>query len=979
MKKIFLLLTAICAVSTAIAQTKITGTVRNAESEPIAGAIVLVKGTDRATVTDGRGHYEIDANADDILVFSSMGMITSEVVIKTDTRRVDIGMLTDAHSLDEVIAVGYGTAKKSDLTGAVVSVKPSDLRNSKIGLVSDALQGLAPGVQVTQGNMKPGADPGIVIRGAGSVNAGTAPLYVVDGIPVQGGLQDIAASDIESIEILKDASSAAIYGSRGSNGVILVTTRKGSPGSTRISVNISGGVQQMLNKYDVMNAQQYYDLITSTGQAYSWTSAELRHLSAGRSTDWQDAIIQSGSYQDYNISIAGGSDKVTHYLGVDYYSQTGTIRNSSFDRLTARYNMDARLSDWVRSGVRFNYIESRLVNINEESDPMYGTMQSAISAQPTAPIYNEDGSYFDGFLNTKSNPVAMVDLLDKITKKSRTVGSAYLEFEPVKNLRIRSDNGLETVIFRVSQYEDGRMGQHYTEGGHANVMSNKKFYWQTENTVSYDFERNRHKLMAMGGFSASKINYEETTADSKKLDPTMKYDNLGAAEEHGPNGSYASASSLASFYARMTYNYDERYLLTFTMRADGSSRFAPGHRWGYFPSLAAAWRISEEPFMKDASRISNLKLRVSVGMLGNQNIGDYAYTALVSQGGSFNNYVFGGSLNTGSVYSSIANPNLTWEKARQLDVGLDFGFFGNRLAGTIDFYYKRTHDLLWTVPLPKESGYISSLTNVGVLDNKGVEISLNTVNVNLRNFQWTTSVNFTYNRNNIVELYDGKQDVNKSLFVGHSLGEYYLLQADGIWQIDEASGAAVFGAEPGNRKIRDIKEDGVINGDDRDFAGQSTPMWYGGMMNTFKYKGIDLSLYITYAGGHKIYNDLTGYLSSYNSWGNMSVDYYNGYWRDDRPSNKYPKPQVGSPYMNGDGTTSMLEKGDYLRIKNLELGYTFPARWTEKVRMSSVRLFISIQNLYTLTGYTGYDVEAWSNKNPYPGARSYIGGLSINF
>lgn len=977
MKKSILLILFLLVVTIGFAQNKITGIVMNSKSEPLAGVSVKIKGTNNIVPTDINGHYSINAQKGDIINFSFIGMIDNSVTY-TNQKTIDVKMIDDEYAVGQVVVIGYGSTKKSDLTGSVGTVKPEGLKNSKVGMVSGALQGMAAGVQVTQGNMKPGADAGIIIRGAGSINAGTAPLYIVDGVPVSG-LQDISTSDVESMEILKDASAASIYGSRGSNGVVLITTKRGEAGKNRVSFNTSFGAQRMMNKQNLMNAQQYYNLVEASGQAYTWTAEELRLLSRGESTDWQDAITQQGGFQNHSLSVSGGNKDITHFLGVDYYDQTGIIKNSSFDKVTVRYNMDSRINNWVRSGLRFNIVESNLKNINEESDSGYGTLFSAVSSQPTAPIYASNGKYFDGFLNTKANPVAIVELLDKSIKKTKAITSLFFEFEPVKNLKIKSDNAADLTFYRQNEYEDGRMGQHYTKDGHATIMSNKERFVQTENTINYDFKRDEYNLNLMGGFSASKTEYEEGTADAKGLSAITKYNNLGAATNFGPNSSYACASTLTSFYTRATLNYNERYLATFTMRSDGSSRFAPGHRWGYFPSMALAWKVSEEDFMDNASSLNNLKIRLSAGMLGNQNIGDYAYAALVSQGGPFVDYTFGNSKNTGAMYSSISNPNLTWEKAKQLDLGVDFGFFGNRIAGTIDGYYKRTSDLLWSVPLPYESGYISSLTNVGVLDNKGIELSLNTVNISNTNFQWLTSFNVSYNKNNIVELYDGKKDVNKTLFVGHSISAYYLLKSDGIWQANESTEAAKYGCIPGDRKVADIKKDGVINGDDRTFSGESTPKYFGGLTNTLKFRNFDFIILMTYAGGHKINNTLLRFLNSYNTWGNMSVDYYNNYWTPERSSNKYPAPRIGSPYSNGDGTDANLERGDYLRLKNIELGYTLPKKITDKFKASSVRAYVSVQNLYTLTEFTGYDVEAWDNTNPYPAARCLIGGLSINF
>ncbi len=973
---ILTLLLFIGSLSVTFAQNTVSGTITDFESNPLPGVTVVVKGTQHGVASDANGRYSISVADKDVLVYSFIGMITKELQY-AGQNRIDVKMIPDDYELDAVVVVGYGTTRKSDLTGSIASVKSDDLKNTKVGLVGNALQGMAAGVQVTQPSAKPGADASIIIRGRGSVNAGNAPLVIVDGIPASLG--DIAAGDIESIEILKDASSASIYGNRGSNGVVLITTKSGSQGKTRVSFNAQGGLISMMNKMNLMNSQQYYDLVNLSGQSYTWTTAELQQLSRGETTDWQNAVTQPGNFQNYNASFSGGSEKSTHFLGIDYYDHEGVVKNSWYNRLTMRYNNDSKLNDWITLGVRFNFMESKIKNINEETDELYGTMYSAISSQPTAPVYDTDGDYFDGFLNTKANPVAIVDLLDRTTQRSNFNGSFFLEFEPVKNLKIRTNNSGQLVYSLTNEYEDPRMGQHYSQEGVAKISNAKNRYWQTENTITYDKKFNEHKINVMGGFSASRNDYQYSFAQAKGVDPITRYYNLGGGSDFGPDASHSTASTLASFYARANYNYGERYLLTFTMRADGSSKFAPDHRWGYFPSLAAAWRISEEDFMTDLREINNLKLRVSLGMLGNQNIGDYLYSALVSRGGENNNYVFDGNLYTGATYTSISNPNLTWEKSKQLDVALDYGFFGNRIAGTVEYYFKRSTDLLWSVTLPLESGYQSSLTNVGVLDNRGIEFTVNSVNVNSKNFQWVTSFNITHNKNNVTELYDGKTDINKSIFVGHSLGEFYLLKADGIWQVSEASEASVYNAEPGDRKILDLKKDNQINSEDREFCGRSTPAYFGGMTNTFKYRNIDLIVFINYAGGYYINNSLLRFLNSYNTWGNASVDYYNNYWKEDRPTNKYPAPRIGSSYSNGDGTDANLENGAYIRIKNIELGYTLPQRWSGSLKASSIRGFISVQNLFTFTRYSGYDVEAAQQSNAYPGSRATLGGISVNF
>ncbi len=484
----------------AFGQNTVTGTVFDQNAEPLPGVAVFVKGSSTASLTDSKGKYSISAKKGETLVFSCLGMREEEVTVTGD--RHNVKMLVDSYALDDAVVIGYVTVRKSDLTGAVASVKADDLKNTKVGLVSAALQGMAAGVQVTQGNMKPGAGAGIVIRGQGSVNAGSGPLCIIDGVP--GSLSDIAPQDIASIEILKDASSAAIYGSRGSNGVVLITTKRGDANRGRVSFTAQYGVQKMLNKQNMMNAAQYYEVVQSSGQPYVWTAEELRLLSEGGSTDWQDAVTQLGTFQNYNVSVSGGNKKVTHFMGVDYYDHNGIIKNSSFNKLSFRYNMDAEIKENIRAGARVNVVNSFIKNINEEGDSGYGTMFSAISSQPTAPIYNDDGSYFDGFLNTKANPVAMVELLDKGSRGINAVASAYLEWEPVRNLVLKTDNSVIYGSSRTNEYEDGRMGQHYPKEGRAYITTGLSQYWQTENTATYKLETGRHKASIMGGFSASK-------------------------------------------------------------------------------------------------------------------------------------------------------------------------------------------------------------------------------------------------------------------------------------------------------------------------------------------------------------------------------------------------------------------------------------------------------------------------------------------
>ena len=502
----------------------------------------------------------------------------------------------------------------------------------------------------------------------------------------------------------------------------------------------------------------------------------------------------------------------------------------------------------------------------------------------------------------------------------------------------------------------------------------EQFYLQTENTLTYQLNKGIHRLTAVGGFSASIFNWTMMSAQVLNASNITQNDNLGTGTPKSVNSDKVK-STLASFFGRVNYSLADKYLLTVTLRADGSSRFAKGHKWGYFPSGGLAWRINQEDFLKDVNFLDNLKLRTSYGIVGNQEISSYQSMAQVDATSSrYTDYVFGGTLANGSRTSILAQPDLTWEKSRQFDLGLDFAFFKNRLSGSIDGYYKYTYDLLYNVPLPLESGYRTALVNVGAMKNRGIELTLNSVNIDTKDFTWQTSLNYSFNKNEIDKLYNDLERVG-NYFVGQSINVIYTKRFGGIWQSDEAEIAKIYNAEPGDYKIIDRNRNNIIDDDDRDFVGQTTPQFFGSFSNTFKSHGFDLTIFLTYAGGHKIYNPFA-YLDSYSPSANMSPDYYHNYWTPERPSNKYPR--LGSTNSQLYETDGMYQKGDYIRLKNLELGYTLPRNIANKVYASNIRVYASVQNLVTFTKYTGFDVET-SNANPYPACRVFMGGLTVNF
>lgn len=982
MKRKMSLLGLICLfTSILMAQTKISGTVTDVDKNPLPGVSVVCKSTSQGTVTNLDGKYTIEINKGNTLTFSLIGMQTQDIKIASQSI-INVIMHESTIELDEVVAIGYGTAKKSDLTSSIISVKPDELKNVKVGSAADALQGLATGVLISKGSFKPGGSSNIIIRGNGSFGNGgasTTPLYIIDGVMSNAGLDVIAPSDIESIEVLKDAASTAIYGSRASNGIILVTTKKGKTGKASIAFNTNIGIQNLINKQKVLNASQFKEILdAATDNTYLWDKEEQRMFDEGRSTDWQDLITQSGVYQNYNLGITGGSEKTTYYLGLDWVDQEGIIKNTGYQKGNIRFNLDSKLNNWLTMGAKFNVIRSSTNSSNTDgvagmNSLDQGTMGSAIASKPSAPIFNEDGTYYDNLL-LRPNPVAAVTYFKNNFTQTRINASFNLEAEILKNLILRTENGTEYINNQSNVFQDSRMTGIYKNVNISDRENGEQFYLQTENTLTYQLNKGIHRLTAVGGFSASIFNWTMMSAQVLNASNITQNDNLGTGTPKSINSDKVK-STLASFFGRVNYSLADKYLLTVTLRADGSSRFAKGHKWGYFPSGGLAWRINQEDFLKDVNFLDNLKLRTSYGIVGNQEISSYQSMAQVDATSSrYTDYVFGGTLANGSRTSILAQPDLTWEKSRQFDLGLDFAFFKNRLSGSIDGYYKYTYDLLYNVPLPLESGYRTALVNVGAMKNRGIELTLNSVNIDTKDFTWQTSLNYSFNKNEIDKLYNDLERVG-NYFVGQSINVIYTKRFGGIWQSDEAEIAKIYNAEPGDYKIIDRNRNNIIDDDDRDFVGQTTPQFFGSFSNTFKSHGFDLTIFLTYAGGHKIYNPFA-YLDSYSPSANMSPDYYHNYWTPERPSNKYPR--LGSTNSQLYETDGMYQKGDYIRLKNLELGYTLPRNIANKVYASNIRVYASVQNLVTFTKYTGFDVET-SNANPYPACRVFMGGLTVNF
>ena len=959
-------------------QRSVSGKVTDSTGQPLPGVTVVVKGTTLGTVTDTNGRYSLaDIPENASLQFSFVGMKTQELPI-AERISINVIMEEDAIGIDEVVAIGYGTIKKSDLTGSVASVKSENLQNVKSGSVADALQGLATGVYVSKSSFKPGGSSNLLIRGVGSFGNGGAsnkPLYVVDGIISNAGLDVIAPQDIESIEILKDASSTAIYGSRGSNGVVIITTKKGNHEKIQITLDTHLSLLQLANKQEVLNASQFREIIDKgTEGTYIWDEEENLMKEKGFSTDWQDEITQNGINQNYSLGIKGGGSLTNHYLGIEWLDQKGIILNTSYKRANLRYNMNSELKDWLRLSLKLNVIQaitnsSNTDGVAGQNSLDQGTMGSAIASKPTAPVYNQDGSYYDNLL-LRPNPVAAVTYFTNNFKQNRIIGGLGFEVDLSTNLKFKTDNGGEIINNISNIFQDSRMTGIYKNVNVADRSNGQQVYLQSDNTLTYEVKDDVQSISGVGGFSISSFDWDYTGMQVLNASNITRGYSLGTGEPNTVNSDKVK-STLASFYGRLNYVLREKYLATVTFRADGSSKFAKGHKWGYFPSGSVAWRLSEENFLKNSEIINNLKLRVSYGAVGNQEINSYQSMAQVDATSSiYTNYVFGNDIAYGSRTSILAQPELTWEKSKQFDLGLDYGFIYNRVSGSIDIYQKKTDDLLYNVPLPVESGYRTALVNVGAIKNEGIEFVLNTVNISNENFSWQTTFNYSFNKNEIVSLYNDLDRVG-SYFIGQPISVVYRKRFGGIWQEDEAKVASVYGLEPGDIKIVDKNRNNIIDDGDRTFVGQTMPQFFGSLLNTIKYKNLDCTIFFTYAGGHIIYNPFS-YLDTYSPSANMSIDYFNNYWTSERPSNKYPR--LGSVNSFLYETDGVYQKGDYVRLKNIELGYTL----FNKLNLERVRFYISAQNLLTFTDYTGFDVEV-SNANPYPASRAYIAGLSINF
>lgn len=980
--------------TTAFAQTGIvSGTVLDNTGVPIIGAAVIdTQDRSSGALTDIDGNFSISVNIGTSLEISYLGFQTITVPV-TSFSQMNIVMEQDSEYLDEVVVIGYGTVRKRDLTGAVSSVSDRDIKDAPVSNVGQALQGKVSGVYIVDA-AKPGDNVSIKIRGLGTIND-SDPLVVIDGVPTDLGLSSLNTADIDRIDVLKDASATAIYGSRGANGVVMVTTKRGQSGEGKLNISANWAMQNVSYVPEMLTASEYAaysnDMLSAAGltQNPAWSRPET----LGKGTDWLDEMFQTGFMQNYTVSYSGGNEKAHYYVSGGFSDHKGTVKTIGYRRFTFQNNNDAQVLKWLKF----------TNNITFSTDTKTGgaySISDAMNALPTQPVKNEDESWSgpDGNANWYGNVRNPIGNL--YTNDNRTTGYNFLanisaEITFTKWLKFKSTFGYDAKLWfndnityaypykpspvtETTRYQD----------------SNKAFTYLSDNYLTFDHTfREKHYLNIMAGTSAqwNRASAFNGTKGGFLFDNVHEFDNGTDIKDLGGS---SSDWAMFSFMARANYSYDDRYLLTVTFRRDGSSRFGPDHRWGNFPSASAAWRISKEPwFPKDKFVINDLKLRAGYGITGNDKIGSYAYISTYNTG----SYIFGDEVVTTLMAQSMANPSIHWEEVRQGNIGIDLGMWNSRLTLSVDGYIKNTTDMLVKAAIPITSGYediYTTYTNAGKVSNKGVEFTVSTVNFESTTggFRWETSLNATFNTNRIVSLNSDTplyQNENSGAYItmqknGLPINVFYGYVTDGLFQTQAEIDSHAFqqtGTAPGDIRFKDLNNDGVINENDRTVIGDPNPDWIFSMSNTFSYKGFDLSIYLQGVAGNDIFNATSISNESMSSARNQtaSVRYR---WTGYGTSTVVPRAIYGDPNQNSRISDRFVEDGSYLRLKNITLSYTFPTRWLEKIHVDNARIYLSCENVVTLTKYSGFDPEVGINGidgNRYPISRTLSLGLNFNF
>ena len=1050
---------------------KITGTVTDAMG-PVIGASVVVKGTSNGVATDFDGNFTLNVNQGATIVVSFIGYISKEV--KIDSRdKYEITLEEDKKVLDEVVVVGYGTMKKSDISGASVSLGENAVKGSIITSLDQSLQGRAAGVTAVSTSGAPGSSSSIRVRGTATINANAEPLYVIDGVPVQSsgtsgasyGLGDalgngsvstisplstIDPSDIVSMEILKDASATAIYGAQGANGVVLITTKRGKAGDAKFNYNGMIAWNRQTKRLDMMNLREYaeyYNTYAGVGEA-TYTGNYSDPSLLGKGTNWQDAVFQTAFQNSHQVSATGGSDKIQYYVSGSYMDQEGTIIGSAFKRFSARTNLDAQLKSWLKMSLSVTYSDTKDDLKLADSDE--GLIGYSLTTIPSIPIYNVDGTYSsvsqEGYTNP--NPIAMAMMDTILLKRQKLNGNIFFEVTPIQNLIWHAEFGFDLGWNRGETYEPMvDLGTWKRSSNESRMQKNTSTFWQLKNYITYSRTFGKHSATAMVGQECWESKYDYTSVYNTGL-PSDAVHNPALGSGTPQIGAGFGSSSMASFFTRWTYSFDSRYNATYTYRYDGSSNFGPNRRWAGFHSFAASWRFSNEKFVESwaGKVLSNGKLRLGWGQTGNSSIGGYKWGSPLS--------TMETALGTSYRPAQIANKDIQWESQEQWNVGLDLGFFNDRVNITVDWYRKESKDMLMQLQLPSymgtsgngSSALAAPYGNYGKIRNSGVELSINTHPL-VGKFEWDSELQLSWNKNKLVSLSDGSSnaqligygqwtDVVSLTQVGESLYSFYGYVTDGVYtSLEDIETSAKPSSYPtngvfaknstvyvGDIKYKDLNGDGIIDENDRTNIGSPLPKYTFGWNNTFRWNNFDLNIFINGSVGNKVGNYLKMKLTHMNStWTNQlkdvadrailepidaTKDYSQGVdrgdgqliynWYDDvtnirvkNPGTNMPRASINDPNDNDRWSDRYIEDGSYVRLKNIALGYTFPKKWISKWGIETLRLSCNIQNLWTITKYSGYDPEVGASTTSanvfgldngrYPSPTTYSFSLNVSF
>lgn len=997
----------------------IKGKVIDEDGLPLPGAMVLIKGTTVGTQTDATGNFNIVSKVTNpILLFSFIGYLNQEILVNKRTI-INVQLKVDNAQLTEVVVIGYGTAKKSDLTGSIVSVSADDLSRGGINpSFANALDGLASGVKVNSGEGSPGGGLSIQIRGGTSISASNEPLYVVDGFPITdekdagGGpfagassnaLASINPNDIESIQILKDASATAIYGSRGANGVVIITTKTGQKGKTIVSFENSLSSKIVSDKLDILNSVQYAQYRKTQNAAAPTSEIYLRFENpesfAGTGTDWQDEVYRTAYLKNYNLGISGGSDKIKYNGSLGAFLDEGIIAGSSFNRYNGRINLRGDISSRARftSSITGSYALQQGAPTGGSNGERAGGVSAALFYPPVIPLSDDPLDDLTG--NQTFNPLSLINETTIENKTNFLLGNLSLEYDISKDLMFKVLVGGNSNNVRQAAFYTSNTGYGALTNGRSQLGLGSTIGWVNENTLTYNKKIDKHSFNLLGGYTLQASSIESfNTVNTNFNIQDLGFNRVGLGTTPEIPVSNSEDWALMSGLGRLNYGYDSRYLLTFSFRADGSSRFAEGNKWGYFPAAAAAWRISEEKFLKNSKIVSDLKLRVGYGVTGNQEIP--RYRSLSSIGTNFYGFGLDNNLSVAGYVDRVANPDLTWETTKQTNLGVDFGIFNNRLSATVDVYSKLTTNLLLQLNLVSSSGIAApALKNVGSIKNEGLEISLKSINLKTKSFSWSTDFNISFNRNKILDLgpsFDqiyadvagGNHGVINEVILkpGQSIGTFFGFQTNGINPLPANATPAQI-ALAGTTIFVDQDGNGVINDLDRINLGNALPKNYGGINNQFNYKGVDLGIFFNWSYGNKVYNSNRVYTEGFSFDGrNKSTAILNA-WTPENQNTTVPA--IGkSGFDDSRFIDKYIEDGSFLRLKNISIGYTLDKKLLKIMPFSSLRINISGQNLWTLTNYTGYNPEGNISRNPvapgidwgaYPLSKIYTLGLNVKF